>query len=226
MYKVFKRAIDIIAATTGLIVTSPVLLVACIAIKLEDTKSPIFFTQKRVGYKEKRFKIYKLRTMKVNKKTGVNEVTKMGKILRSTSIDELPQLINILKGDMSLIGPRPWIEQYTDYFTAREKRRSEVLPGLSGLAQVRGRNGITIREKLEADIEYVDKQSFKLDLEIFFKTIYVVLKKTNASIKECSIQDEINYLKDKFEKESQINNTIEKDVEETNDKKEEVLVKS
>ncbi len=194
MYKYVKRLIDIVIALVGIILTLPILLIAMIVIKIEDPKSPIFFTQKRVGYKEKRFKIYKLRTMKVNKKTGVNEVTKVGKFLRNTSIDELPQLFNILIGDMSLIGPRPWIEEYTDYFTATEKRRSEVLPGLSGLAQVRGRNGISIREKLEADIEYVDKQSLKLDLEIFFRTIYVVLKKTNASIKEATIQDEINYL--------------------------------
>lgn len=207
MYKYLKRLIDIIVSLIGIIVTLPILLIAMLVIKIEDPKSPVIFKQKRVGYKEKRFSIIKLRTMKVNKKTGVNEITKVGKFLRNTSIDELPQLFNILKGDMSLIGPRPWIEEYTDYFTATERRRSEVLPGLSGLAQVRGRNGITIREKLEADIEYVDNQSLKLDLQIFFKTIYVVLKKTNASIKEATIQDEINYLKEKFEKESEINNT-------------------
>ena len=205
MYKYIKRTIDIVISSTGLIVTSPVLLIACIAIKLEDPKSPVFFIQKRVGYKEKRFKIYKLRTMKVNKKNGINEVTKIGKFLRNTSIDEIPQLINILKGDMSLIGPRPWIEQYTNYFTAREKKRTDVLPGLSGLAQVRGRNGITIEQKIESDIEYVENQSFKLDLKIFFKTIYIVLKKTNASIKETTIQEELDYLKNKFEKESEIN---------------------
>ena len=201
MYKYFKRGIDIILSSIGIVVTSPILLIAGLAVKIEDPKSPIFFIQRRVGYKEKIFGIYKLRTMKVNEKTGVNEVTKVGKFLRSTSIDELPQLLNILKGEMSFLGPRPWIEDYSKYFNDEERRRNDVLPGLSGLAQVRGRNGITIQQKLDADIEYVDNFSFKMDMYILLKTVEIVLKRTNASIKEATIQEELQYLKEKQQKE-------------------------
>lgn len=196
--KYIKRLIDIIISVIGIVISLPILIISSILIKIEYPLEPVIFKQKRVGYKEKIFEIIKFRTMKVNPKTGVNEITKIGYILRSTSIDELPQLFNILKGDMSLIGPRPWIEEYSKYFTNNERKRSEVLPGISGLAQVNGRNGITIKDKLELDIEYVENQSIILDLKIFLKTIYIVFRKSDVSLPEESIKDEIRYLKRKF----------------------------
>ena len=124
MYKkLFKRLIDVILAIVLLIITSPILLIAVILLRFEN-KGKIIFKQKRIGKGEKEFYIYKLRTMAIDKEDGVNKVTKLGKVLRTTSIDELPQLINILKGEMSFIGPRPWIEKYTRYFNKQDRRRS------------------------------------------------------------------------------------------------------
>ena len=192
-YLIFKRAFDIFFSFVGLLFLIPLFLVVSLAIRI-DSKGRAIFKQVRVGKDCKKFNIIKFRTMAINAE-GVNEVTKLGKFLRKTSIDELPQLINVLIGEMSFIGPRPWIEEYTNYFTETEKRRSEVLPGLSGWAQVKGRNGISIQEKLELDIWYVDNISFKTDLTILFKTIQIVLKKTNTSITENGIKNELDELK-------------------------------
>ena len=123
-------------------------------------------------------------------------VTTVGKFIRKTSLDELPQLFNILKGDMSFIGPRPWIPEYYEWFTEEQKRRVDVLPGISGLAQVRGRNGISIFKKLEYDIEYVDNMSFKQDVKLIFETVKTVFSKANAEITESGIKKEINELKE------------------------------
>ena len=125
--------------------------------------------------------------------------TKIGKILRATSIDELPQLINILKGEMTFIGPRPWIVEYYEWFTDEQKRRSEVRPGITGLAQVKGRNGISIFKKIDYDIEYVDNMSLLLDIKIFFGSIIAVFKKTNAEISESGIKDELEELREQNE---------------------------
>lgn len=199
MYKKYiKRILDFIAALIMSIVAFPIVVIAGICI-LITSGGPILFRQKRVGKNEKPFYIYKLRTMAKNK-DGVNEVTKLGHILRATSIDELPQLVNILKGEMSFIGPRPWISEYSKYFTKKDKRRLEVLPGLSGWAQVQGRNGITIKQKLKADTWYVDHVSFITDMIILFKTIGIVLKKTGASITEGGIQDELRELEENYNK--------------------------
>lgn len=195
--KYFKRLVDIALALFLLIFSSPILLIAIIAIKLEG-KGNAIFKQKRIGKDQEPFYIYKLRTMAIDKE-GVNRVTKIGKFLRVTSIDELPQLVNILKGEMSFIGPRPWIEEYNKYFTKQDRRRSEVLPGLSGWAQVQGRNGMTIKEKLKADTWYVDHVTLKIDLIIFFKTISIVFKKTGASITEKGIQEELEELKKMYD---------------------------
>ena len=127
-------------------------------------------------------------------KNGENKVTKVGKFLRATSIDELPQFVNIIKGDMSFIGPRPWIEEYSKFFSNEDKRRWNVLPGISGYAQVNGRNGMGIKEKINADICYVDNISFITDLKIFFKTVKIVIKRTGASISETGIQEELKEL--------------------------------
>lgn len=204
--KYFKRTIDIVAASIALIILSPILLIAIIAIKCEG-KGKAVFKQKRIGMGNKPFYIYKLRTMAIDEQ-GVNRVTKIGKFLRVTSIDELPQLVNIIKGEMSFIGPRPWIEEYTKYFSKKELRRLEVLPGLSGWAQVQGRNGMTIRQKLDADIFYVDNISAKLDVIIFFKTIGIVFKKTGASITEKGIQEELDELKSQYNETSIIDAEI------------------
>lgn len=194
MYKkLVKRVLDFVLALVLFILSFPVVFIAGILILCIDKMKPIF-KQRRVGKNQKIFKIYKLQTMKKDK-DGVNKVTKFGKFLRATSIDELPQLVNILKGEMSFIGPRPWIESYTKYFTKRQKRRHEVLPGVSGWAQVNGRNDITIKDKINSDLYYVDNVSFLLDLKIVFKTIAIVFKKTGASISEIGISEEIEELK-------------------------------
>lgn len=198
MYKKYvKRIFDFIAALLMSIVAFPIVFIAGLCI-LITSGSPILFRQKRVGKDEKPFYIYKLRTMTKNK-DGINEVTKLGSFLRATSIDELPQLINILRGEMSFIGPRPWISEYSKYFTKKDRRRSEVLPGLSGWAQVQGRNGITIKQKLKADTWYVDHISFKTDMVILIKTIGIVFKKTGASITEVGIQDELRELRENYQ---------------------------
>lgn len=194
MYKkFFKRFFDFIVSLIMAIIALPFEIIACILILIIDRMCPIFL-QPRVGRNEKIFSIYKLQTMKKDK-NGINQVTKLGKFLRATSIDELPQLINILKGEMSFIGPRPWVELYTKYFTKEQKRRHEVLPGISGWAQVNGRNEITIQDKINADLWYIDNVSFLTDLKIVFKTIAIVFKKTGASISEKGWQEEINELK-------------------------------
>ena len=206
--KVIKRFLDVIMAFVLFIISLPILFVSAIAIKL-DSKGKIIFKQKRVGKDGQVFYIYKLRTMSKDK-NGVNKVTKVGKFLRITSIDELPQFINIIKGDMSFIGPRPWIESYSKYFTDEDKRRWKVLPGISGYAQVNGRNGMTIKEKIAADIWYVDNISFLTDLKILFKTVNIVIKKDGASISEKGIRDELKELEKMYNERMNIDSELQK----------------
>ncbi|MBQ6677892.1 MAG: sugar transferase [Clostridia bacterium] len=187
--KVVKRALDILIAFLSLVILSPVLLITAIAVKI-DSKGPALFKQTRLGRGGKEFKILKFRSMVVNAEhtgSGVYSgkddarVTKVGKFIRKTSIDELPQVINILAGQMSLIGPRPpltyhpWpIEEYTD----EQKRMFEVRPGITGWAQVNGRKDVEWNRRIEMNVWYVDHVSFILDLKIFFMTIFKVA--TNA----------------------------------------------
>ena len=206
--KVIKRFLDVIMAFVLFIISLPILFVSAIAIKL-DSNGKIIFKQKRVGKDGQVFYIYKLRTMSKDK-NGVNKVTKVGKFLRITSIDELPQFINIIKGDMSFIGPRPWIESYSKYFTDEDKRRWKVLPGISGYAQVNGRNGMTIKEKIAADIWYVDNISFLTDLKILFKTVNIVIKKDGASISEKGIRDELKELEKMYNERMNIDSELQK----------------
>lgn len=186
-YYYVKSVIDFILAFIGLIILSPFFLVIAILIKL-DSKGPVFYKQKRLGKSGKVFEIYKFRTMvdnAISMGTGLRtdegdpRITKVGNILRKTSLDELPQLINILKGEMSLIGPRPPVPyhpyKYEDY-TAEKKRRFLVKPGITGYAQVMVRNSGTWDERIVYDVEYVDNMSFSLDCYIFFKTIFKVIK--------------------------------------------------
>ncbi len=202
MYQhVIKRLVDFLLALFLLILAAIPMAVVAIAIKLEDG-GPIIYKSKRMGKGCRVFNTYKFRSMKVNREelhsnlTHEQMVTKVGKFIRKTSIDELPQLINILKGEMSFIGPRPWIPDYYEWFTPEQKRRSDVLPGISGLAQVKGRNGINIFKKIEYDLYYVDHISFVMDMRLVFETVVQVFKKTNAEISEQGIKEEIRELQE------------------------------
>lgn len=202
MYRnVIKRIFDFILALLALIVAAIPMVIVAICIKIED-KGPIIYKSKRMGKNCKTFNTYKFRSMKVNRQelhsnlTHEQMVTKVGKFIRKTSLDELPQLFNILKGEMSFIGPRPWIPEYYEWFTDEQKRRSDVLPGISGLAQVKGRNGISIFKKIEYDLYYVDHISMWLDIKIVFETVVQVFKRTNAEISEQGIKEEIRELQE------------------------------
>lgn len=202
MYKnVIKRVCDLILALLLLVLAFIPMIIVAICIKIEDG-GPIIYKSKRVGKNCKAFNVYKFRSMKVDRQelhsnlSHEQMVTKVGKVIRKTSLDELPQLINILKGEMSFIGPRPWIPEYYEWFTDEQKRRSNVLPGISGLAQVKGRNGISIFKKIEYDLYYVEHISMWLDIKIVFETIVQVFKKTNAEISEQGIKEEISELKE------------------------------
>lgn len=204
IFLAFKRTMDIIISSIALIILAIPMLIVAIIIKIEDG-SPAIYKQLRVGKNLKQFNIYKFRTMKTQRKELQSEMsheemtTKVGKVLRATSIDELPQLINILKGEMTFIGPRPWIVEYYEWFTDEQKRRSNVTPGITGLAQIKGRNGISIFKKIDYDIEYVDNMSLLLDIKIFFGSIIAVFKKTNAEISENGIKDELEELREQKE---------------------------
>ena len=159
------------------------MLLAAIAIKIEDPKGPVLFKQRRPGKDAKIFTVYKFRTMRVETErdgrplSDMERITKVGAFLRKISIDELPQLFNIIRGEMSFIGPRPLLVEYLDYYTPEQMRRHEVMPGISGWAQVNGRNAISWEEKFKYDVWYVDNMSFLLDLKIVFLTIYNILKR-------------------------------------------------
>lgn len=180
-YAWIKRLMDIVLAIILLI--PAILVIGCcyIAIKLE-TKGSAFFVQERPGYKGKIFRILKLRTMIVETKKGskqlsdMERMTKSGRIIRACSFDELPQLFNILRGQMSFIGPRPLLPQYLPLYSKEQMRRHDVLPGISGWAQVNGRNELSWNQKFERDVWYVDHLSFKLDMRILVMTIANVLK--------------------------------------------------
>lgn len=182
MYKIFKRLIDIICSLIGLILFSPILLVVALLIRI-NLGSPVFFTQTRLGKDGKEFKMIKFRTMKDSlDKFGQllpdeQRLTKFGKVLRSTSLDELPELINVLKGDMTLVGPRPLLVEYKELYSERQFRRHEVSPGITGWAQINGRNAISWNERFELDVWYVDNISFLLDMKILVMTILKVIKR-------------------------------------------------
>lgn len=205
IFLIEKRTFDIIVSLIAIMLLAIPMIIVAICIKKEDG-SPVIFKQIRMGKNLKPFYIYKFRTMKTQRRELESDlsheemVTKVGKILRATSIDELPQLFNILKGDMSFIGPRPWILEYYEWFTDEQKRRSEVKPGITGLAQAKGRNALNVFKKIDYDIEYVDNMSLWLDIKIFFLSIVAVLKKTSAEISEMGIKEELEELKEQREK--------------------------
>jgi sugar transferase EpsL len=186
MYLVVKRCIDIIAAGFGLIVLSPLLVVTAVAIWMR-MGGPVLFKQMRPGLHGRSFNMYKFRTMTNEKDEKGNllpdsqRLTRLGKILRSSSLDELPELFNVLKGDMSLAGPRPLLMQYLDRYTSEQARRHEVKPGITGWAQVNGRNAITWEEKFALDVWYVDHWSLWLDIKILAMTVVKVFKREGIS---------------------------------------------
>lgn len=198
VYLFLKRGLDIVASTLGLIVLSPIIILVAIAIKLES-KGPVLFSQDRIGKNGKIFKIYKMRSMVQNaeelkeKLLAQNEmsgpmfkmkddprITKVGKFIRKTSIDELPQLINVIKGDMSLVGPRPSLPKEVKEFEPWMYERLAVKPGLTCYWQVMGRNNIDFEDWMKLDIKYVRERNFFLDIKLIFKTFFVLFGDKNA----------------------------------------------
>ncbi len=184
--KYIKRILDFILSLLALIVLSPIMLVIYILVLIKIGK-PAIFKQKRPGKNEKIFTLYKFRTMTDEKDENGNllpdekRLTKFGKFLRSTSLDELPELINIIKGDMAIVGPRPLLVEYLEYYTEEEKHRHDVRPGLTGLAQVSGRNTITWEEKFKQDNKYIKNITSINDIKIIIKTIGKVFKRDGIS---------------------------------------------
>ncbi len=185
--KYIKRILDILISLTFIVLFSWLYLILTILVRIK-LGSPVLFCQERPGYNEKIFKLYKFRTMtdkrdeKGNLLPDSERLTKFGSMLRSTSLDELPEMFNILKGDMSLIGPRPLLVEYLPYYTEEERLRHSVRPGLTGLAQVSGRNYLAWDKRLARDVEYVNHISFIMDVRIIIKTIMVVFKKEDVSV--------------------------------------------
>lgn len=186
MYKYIKRFFDIFSSFLALVVLSPLLLILIVVGSFVMKGNP-FFTQQRPGKNEKIFKLIKFRTMTNAKDKDGNllpdadRLTKYGEFLRNTSLDELPELINILKGDMSVIGPRPLLVEYIPRYNAHQHRRHEVRPGLSGWAQVNGRNTVSWEDKFDMDVEYVDNYNLVMDIKILFMTVFNVLKREGIS---------------------------------------------
>ena len=182
-----KRFLDVFLSTGALIVLSPVLLITGVLVRVK-LGSPVLFTQDRPGRDEKIFKLYKFRSMTNAKDENGNllpddvRLTKFGRILRSTSLDELPELLNIIKGDMSVVGPRPLLIEYLPYYTAEERHRHDVRPGLTGLAQVNGRNAISWDQKLSYDVQYVSKITFIRDAKIVKDTFVKTVKRADIQV--------------------------------------------
>lgn len=189
LYSWIKRVIDVVAAASLLILLSPLFLIMALAVRF-SMGSPVFFRQRRLGYKNCTFHVLKFRSMRNERDCEGNllpddqRITKLGRLLRKTSLDELPQLINVLKGEMSLVGPRPLLIEYLDVYTPRERTRQDVLPGITGLAQVNGRNQARWDDRLEFDARYVERQSLLLDLKIILRTIWKVLARKDVEFPE------------------------------------------
>lgn len=184
--KYIKRLLDFILSLFAIIVLSPIMLIIYILVRIKLGK-PAIFKQKRPGKDEKIFTLYKFRTMTDKKDENGNllpdedRITKFGKMLRSTSLDELPELFNILKGDMSIVGPRPLLVEYLELYNEEQRHRHDVRPGLTGLAQISGRNAISWEDKFKKDVEYIRKITFMGDIKIVFITIKKVIKKEGIS---------------------------------------------
>ena len=203
IFAAFKAFFDITMSTILLILLSPILLIISILIKI-DSKGPILFKQTRTGKYGKPFILYKFRTMiadnNVRDFSKADQHTRIGKILRKTSLDELPQLLNMIKGEMSFIGPRPWITDYYDNMTEAQKHKYDVRPGLTGLAQVNGRNTITIFDKINYDLTYIKNYSLKQDIKIVFLTIKAIFGCKGADAGKKVIRNELDDLKNQFKR--------------------------
>ncbi|MCX6065244.1 MAG: sugar transferase [Chloroflexi bacterium] len=171
-----KRLFDLLVAILGLTLLSPILLLVALLVRIFHG-SPVLFGQKRPGYLGKAFRTYKFRTLRPDQE----RLTPLGRFLRATSLDELPELFNILRGEMSLVGPRPLLMQYLERYSPEQARRHDVLPGISGWAQINGRNALTWQDKFRLDVWYVDHWNFWLDLKILFLTIWKVFKAEGIS---------------------------------------------
>lgn len=200
-YILLKRGLDIVLAIIILIILSPLLLLLSLLIKI-DSPGPVFFKQNRTGLNGKDFAVIKFRSMV--KENDVfdfekgDQITRVGKFIRKLSLDELPQLFNILRGEMSFIGPRPWLPILNQYYTEYQKKRFDVKPGITGLAQVSGRKDLNIIDRINYDIEYVNNISFLLDMKIFLKTIIVIFKSSDNTRKKYTLEDEITDLKNNY----------------------------
>jgi lipopolysaccharide/colanic/teichoic acid biosynthesis glycosyltransferase len=180
-----KRAIDVTAASAMLTTAAPVMVAAAVGIRATMGR-PVLFRQERVGRGDRIFTIYKFRTMRQAApgegiEADAARITRLGRLLRQTSLDELPQLLNVLKGDMSLVGPRPLLVRYLPRYSAEQRRRHEVLPGLTGWAQIHGRNAVSWDEKFAHDVWYVDHWSLRRDLQVLAKTAHTVLRRDGVS---------------------------------------------
>ena len=196
----FKRIIDFIAASLLIVCLFPVFAAVALAVRIK-MGSPVMFTQRRPGKNEKIFRVMKIRTMTSEKDSNGNllpdsvRLTKLGAFLRKTSLDEIPQIINVIKGDMSFIGPRPLLVEYLPYYTEEEKLRHSVRPGITGLAQINGRNNTTWEKKFSYDINYVKNISFLLDAKIAFLTIVKVLKRSD--IQTANTEQPLNIVRER-----------------------------
>ncbi|CAM4176843.1 sugar transferase [Listeria booriae] len=199
IYPLVKRSMDVLGASVGLLLLSPLFILLFMMIKISDFRAPVFFKQERIGKNGTRFMMYKFRTMIPNAEEKLAEllqfnevegamfkmkhdprITKLGRFLRKTSIDELPQLVNVLKGDMSLVGPRPPLEREVAVYSVRDYRRLSITPGCTGLWQVSGRNDVSFAEMVDLDLEYIQKVSFSLDIRILLKTVRVIFIPNSA----------------------------------------------
>ena len=203
MYQKYgKRAIDITLSLTTILLTLPLGIVVAILIKL-DSKGPVLFTQERTGLNGELFRMYKFRTMActndVRDTSHENQITRIGRVARSLSLDEIPQMLNILLGQMSFIGPRPWIHDYYENMTTKQRQRVSVLPGVTGLAQVYGRNNLGINGKIKMDLAYVQHVTFMDDTKILLKTIGALFTRTGQEISKFSIAREIETLKEQLQ---------------------------
>ena len=196
MYRRYiKRILDFIFALMGLVVLSPLLLVVTVWLHFANKGAGAFFTQERPGKDERIFKLYKFKSMTDERDAEGNllpdgeRLTSVGRFIRKTSLDELPQLWNVLKGDMSFIGPRPLLVQYLPLYSASQRRRHEVRPGITGWAQVSGRNAISWEKKFALDVWYVDHLSFRLDCIIIWRTVVKVLRREGISSASCDTME-------------------------------------
>ena len=198
MYVVIKRIMDFVLATILVVVFCPLMLLVAVLIK-STSVGPVLFRQERVGKDGKIFRIFKFRSMVYDNDmrdfSKRDEYTFVGKIIRRLSIDELPQLFNVIKGEMSLVGPRPWVVEYWTNMNKEERARASVLPGITGLAQVKGRNGISIFSKIEYDIIYVQNFSFKQDVKIIILTVLTVLSGKGFDAGKEGVLDDIRNLR-------------------------------